>query len=529
MPETTLWSSSILRDVWGAVVRHKWKAAACFFIITGSAAVLTLLIPKTYQSEGKLFVRLGRENATLDSTVTLGPEAVVAVPLSRESEINSVVEILRSRPLLERVADAIGPAALLHAGAQTEQSAGSSGWLAGKAHAVNAALGSLARLPRQWLDGQPPDERQRAVSLLAKSLDVEVARKSNVVQVLFSSRSPEVAQAVVSRLMTFYLDEHARLNRPQGAHQFFGEQTSRLHDELLKREAALCDLKTATALTAPEQQRQTLVARLGRLQDDLLQTEAAEAALRTKVEQLQRRAAGLPATLVLAHTEGVGDEGTDRMREQLYVLRLKHEEARSRYTEAHPKMQQLKDQIGEAQAIVAGQQPTRTQVTTGPSRVYEEAQTVLLTEEPRLASLETEVGGGRGPVEGLQPEPVADCPARARRGAVPGQLPQVLDQPGASPHRPGPGDPADVEPERGAAGQLRAAGRAAATGDGPGPGSAAGPAGWRRPGGGGGQPRSPPALGRGDGKQVVAARAGDRSPHARQAISSACNRKEIDR
>ena len=109
MPETTSRSTSPLQDVWRAVVRHKGKAVACFLAVTASVTLVVLLMPRTYQSEGKLLVRLGRENATLDPTVTLSQEAVVAVPISRESEINSVVEILQSRSLLEKVVDESGP------------------------------------------------------------------------------------------------------------------------------------------------------------------------------------------------------------------------------------------------------------------------------------------------------------------------------------------------------------------------------------------------------------------------------------
>ena len=92
------------------------KAAICFLAVTATVAIVTLLWPKSYRSEGKLLVRLGRENATLDATVTMGPDSVVAVPLSREAEINSHVEILQSRTLLEQVVDKIGPAAVLHPG-----------------------------------------------------------------------------------------------------------------------------------------------------------------------------------------------------------------------------------------------------------------------------------------------------------------------------------------------------------------------------------------------------------------------------
>ena len=103
-------SGNALWHVYHALFRHKGKAAVFFVTVATAVALWTFLSPKEYRSEGKLFVRLGRENATLDPTATLGQDSIIAVPQSRESEINSVVEILQSRILLEKVVDALGPA-----------------------------------------------------------------------------------------------------------------------------------------------------------------------------------------------------------------------------------------------------------------------------------------------------------------------------------------------------------------------------------------------------------------------------------
>ena len=85
MSDTSMWPSLAIPDIYRALRIHRKKAVLWFLVITGTVAVLTFCWPRTYRSEGKLLVRLGRENATLDSTVTLGESAVVAVPLSRRT------------------------------------------------------------------------------------------------------------------------------------------------------------------------------------------------------------------------------------------------------------------------------------------------------------------------------------------------------------------------------------------------------------------------------------------------------------
>jgi uncharacterized protein involved in exopolysaccharide biosynthesis len=394
MPETTTWPSLSLYDVYRALSAQRKKAALCFLVITVSAAVLTLLWPRTYRSEGKLLVRLGRENAMLDATATLGQDAVVAVPWTRENEINSHVEILQSRPVLEKVVDALGPAQVLYPGQEplAATAADHPGWFRRGIRLVGGALAAMNPWPRRWGSGAALSDRERAVALLAEELRVWVPRKSNVVQIAYDSSTAESAQAVVAAVLRVYPAEHARLNRPEGSFRFFSEQAAQLRKELAAKEAALRDLKTATGLAAPEQQLQVLVARAGRLQDDLLEAEAAQSVAEAKVQRLRLQLVDLPPTRVVDRIAGLGDEGTDRMREQLYVLQLKREDARSRYTDIHPKMRQLEEQIVEAQQLLDRQPATRTQVTTTTNRFHDDVRGGLLEAEPLLASLGAKTG-----------------------------------------------------------------------------------------------------------------------------------------
>ena len=337
-------------DICRAVLRHKAKAIVYCSVITSAVAIATFLWPKTYRSEGKLLVRLGRENATLDPSATLGHESVVAVPISRDSEINSVVEILQSRSLLEKVVDTVG---------------------------VN-----------RFVDGVSAVDRERALRLLASNLRVAAAHKSNVVEAVFEGRSPELCQGIVGTLLTVYVGEHARLNRPQGSQGFFVEQAERLQRDLIAKENALRDLKASTGLLSPDNQRQALVGRLDHLQDELIEVDTATAASEAKMQTIRQRLSGMSETRVVSQTTGVANEGSDRMRDSLYALQVAAEEAATRYTEDHPKMQQIRQQIAEAEKIFQRQDPSRTQTTTAGNRSFEELDAALLEEEPRLASLQ---------------------------------------------------------------------------------------------------------------------------------------------
>ncbi len=265
----------IMKDLLFAVFRHKGKGVLFFGVVLAGTALFTIFAPRKFHSEGKLYVRLGRENATLDPTVTLGENSIVAIPQSRENEINSVAEMVQSRALLEKVVDKLGPAAVLEEGnaitatgniagnaisadaaivAQTAQQSGSVG---------NGHAGGFRNSVKTLLGIPVMSDRDRALEKIAKNLKVEPARKSNVIEISYIAGSPKSAQAVVAALIDAYLAEHVRLNRPQGSHEFFAAQTNRLHDDLAKKEQALRDLKTRTGLASARDQRKQIIERIG--------------------------------------------------------------------------------------------------------------------------------------------------------------------------------------------------------------------------------------------------------------------------
>jgi polysaccharide biosynthesis protein PslE len=359
----------------GAVRRHKAAAISCFLIIAVSVSVTLLLWPRSYQSEGKLFVRLGRENATLDPTASVGQEHLAGLSYSSENEVNSVVEVLNSRGLLEKVVDAIGPGEILATG---------DSWLAPWSRWQSRSEAANQR------------SRDQAVRQLMRGVKVFAVRKSNIVQVSCVAQSPPMAQKIIAKLIDLYLDEHIRLNRPPETHEFFVKQTDGLRTGLTKAEETLRDLKTSTGLSSPAQQRQVLVSRMARLQDDVAEAEAAEAAARSRVAALGKQLAGLPETRLASHTEGIADEGTNRMREQLYALQLKKEDAAAKYSPEHPVMQQLERQFAAAKQTLDQQATSRPQATTAINHPYEETHLALLREEPLLAGTQAKATALRG-------------------------------------------------------------------------------------------------------------------------------------
>ena len=362
-----------LRGTSRTLFRHKRKMVLFFVVVLGGVTAATLLMPRAYRSQSKLFIRLGRENVILDPTTTLNQAPVVAVPQSRENEINSVIEILRSRSLLEQVVDRVGAAAVLGEGELAPD------------FSNNPAATTAA-----------PQVRDKAVRILGRKIEVDAVRKSSIIVISYDGPSPEIAQAVVSSLADLYLDRHARLNRTPGAQKFLAEQADRMRTELTRSEEQLKDLQNRTDLFVLAEQKQLIVTRLGKIEEELTQTAAARAEAEAEVKAIRELRARLPETQTTARTRGMPNDAADRMREQLYTLQLKELELLGRHPPNHPEVRLIHEQVAAAKEIFDREQRSREQVTTGPGKLFEEAQLTLVRREPAAAALRAKESSLRG-------------------------------------------------------------------------------------------------------------------------------------
>ena len=117
-------STSSPRDLFRLASRHS-KKIGVFCLLTLSVAVgIIIFYPRSYVSAAKLYVRVGREIATLDPTATTGE--TIAVRIDQEHEINSLLDILESRGIAERVVDVVGVERVLAGGSTPGVSTASS-------------------------------------------------------------------------------------------------------------------------------------------------------------------------------------------------------------------------------------------------------------------------------------------------------------------------------------------------------------------------------------------------------------------
>ena len=373
-----------LRDALHGIWRRRLGVVLFFVAMLSLVTVATVIAPKSYRSEARLFVRLGRENVGLDATATLGEHPVVMMPMSREAEINSVVELIKSKELFEEIVDVVGADRILEKEQPTANGA--------KAVAAESSPSIRDHL-FGWLRSvglvNDIDNRERAVIKLQKNVDIDSLQKSNVVTIGFESYSPGLAQRVVQELVDRYSRRHAQLHRSPRAFDFLKEQTDRIAGELRAAEGRMQEFKEAKRLLSAQEQRRILMHRLADLEAELMTVEASTVSMAEEVSQLHERLAELTELETTAKTVGAGNEGIDGMRQELFRLQMTREQLAAKFQPTHPRLREIEQQIVEAEHIFAADEANRTEAVMGPNRVYQETNIEIIRKEPMLAALGT--------------------------------------------------------------------------------------------------------------------------------------------
>jgi uncharacterized protein involved in exopolysaccharide biosynthesis len=382
------------RDFFYLLFRHKWKIIFFFLAVTITVTLGTFLAEEIYRSEAKLMVLIGRETVSLDPTATTGQVISGGLGQSREIEINSEMEILKSRELAEKVVDAVGPKAILEGGeARTDK-----GTLTPIHEKLREILG-LVKGVRKNLESyftnlrlvKPVTDRDQAIINFTQNFTAETQKANNILFLSYEGPGVGLSQDILAKLINFYLEKHIVAHRTSGSYQFFNKQSDQFRNQVNRVEEELKELKSKTGVSSLDEQRRILMNRAGSLQQESEATQAAVAISRAKVKELKGKLAGLSPILVTQETKGTANNAADLMRSRLYELQLKEQELLSKYTPNSIPVKEIRRQIGEAQALLAKEEPTRTQVTTGINTAYQELNLDLIKETANLSSLEAKI------------------------------------------------------------------------------------------------------------------------------------------
>ncbi|MCA9120665.1 MAG: hypothetical protein H6822_35645 [Planctomycetaceae bacterium] len=350
-----------LRDIARIGFRHIWLGSCVFVLVSGAAAAIAYLLPKSYASEGKLFLRIGRSSVSLDPTATVGQ--VVPLTESRERELNSSLEILKSHELLEAVLKELGPLAVLKQDRSLIQPVAED----------SSHIDELV-----W---------DKALIKLKKMLKYDPGKNSNVITVSCLARSPELAQQILEIYFVAFKTHHLELNRTAGSFEFFDEQATQLKAQLETAKQRLREARNSIGVTSIEDEKRQIEQQISSLEKAIATTQAAIAGSDSKLRVLSKVYPDI-------ESEQVGDissQALTNMKAELYKLQILEGELAANLAPTHPRVVALRDQVEQSKRLLARQEYASEQSNGLSLRASaEELQRQLDTEKEKLLKLNDE-------------------------------------------------------------------------------------------------------------------------------------------
>jgi polysaccharide biosynthesis transport protein len=378
------------REVARALFRHR-RLMVLFFCGTVVLTLLAIaLFPRSYTSESKLFIRVGRESVALDPTATTGQ--TIMLQKTQLGEINSALQLLLSRDVFQRVVESVGAERILK-----DLPASNTGGPGATATAtwVETLTSAKSWASRQFSEAlaslrlsDPGTPEEMAIRKLDNGIKATAPKDSTVINVSYFAASPQLAHDVVDALTAAFLEQHVRLNHTEGSLEFFAEQTAKLQKEHAAAQAELRDRKNEYQVSTTESRRAVFAKQMEDVELQILATGRELAYVDAQIADLTRAIGSLQPELVTNRVKGFANEAKDQMRSKLYELEIEESKLRARYSENHPLLEQIQRQRKEAETLLTSEPDDRTQTTASLNPNQRALELDLLVAQAKRAALQ---------------------------------------------------------------------------------------------------------------------------------------------
>ncbi len=360
-PEHSQALSDMMRDWLTVGLRHRRLVALSFLGVFLGAILAALLLPLHYQAQTKILVKHERR----DPIVTPDPSSTSSqISPVTEVEVNSEVELMRGRELLEKVVLACG----------LQNSENQSGW--------RSIFG------RSYAAGQPQEATSAAVRKLATRLRVETLPKTSLISITYESTSPQRAAQVLTTLVNLYFEKHLAVHRSSGAFEFFRQQTKQYEQGLADAESRLLGFSQQEGVVSPQQEKDSALRKVSEFDSALKQTQAAIAETARRIHTLEGQAASTPSRLTTQVRTADNPQLMGQLKSTLLNLELKRTELLGKFEPSYRLVQEVETQIAQTRAAIESAEKSQLrEETTDRDPTYEWAREELAKARSELAAL----------------------------------------------------------------------------------------------------------------------------------------------
>ena len=346
---------SSLRDFLAILFKHKYIILIIFFTVVATVTIGSFLLAPTYEAKSSLLIKFGREYVYRPEVGERVSDNRDFIPLNQEEMINSEIQILTSRGLIEKVITTLE---------------------------VENIYPDLVKNPSKTIT-----PLEAAIQQFEKKLSVEGIKKSNVIEVSFQHKDPRVAAKAVNHLVDFLKEKHLQVySDPKSS--FLEQQLGVYEKKLRESQNQLEVFKQKYRVFSLEEQRTLLLKQRTEL-DTSLKT------AQNQVRELQKRLSTLKSQMrtvsenVPLYTETERYKIIDDAKAQLLTLQLREQELLQKYQADTPMVVNLRKETQIVQDFIRRQEEDlKGKVRTGQNIVYQDIEREMIRAQADLSSQE---------------------------------------------------------------------------------------------------------------------------------------------
>lgn len=338
------------RDFLTVLFKHKLKIITIFLAVVLTSLVGSFVMTPTYEAKTSLLMKIGREHLNRSD---LGDNNPVNFNLRQEEIINSEIEILTNRDLLGKVVTTLK---------------------------VQTLYPDIAKAKPP--EGMRPEDV--AVQRFKENLKVTTVKKSNVVEVSFKHRDPQVAAKTLNTLVELFKEKHLQVfSDPRSS--FFESQLGDYEKKLKDSADRMESFKQKNGVYSLEEQRSLLL----RQRTDL---DSALKASQNHVDELQRRLVTVKNQFrnISDSNEHYTTTERDRViteaKSRLLALQLNEQELLRKYRDDSRLVMSNRDEIKMVQQFLKEQEEDNRKKAKSNSPIYQGVEAEMMKTEADLNS-----------------------------------------------------------------------------------------------------------------------------------------------
>ncbi|WP_243367294.1 GumC family protein [Fundidesulfovibrio soli] len=315
-----------MRTLLEALFKRRTEIRNIFVLSLLVAIIGNYIATPQYESEGKVLVKVGRE-ASLPPTVMTQP---LNVYFTRADQVNTQIQILESRDMVEKALAALPPDLLNRPKPETMI-----GWIVESIRSVPKLIVGAGRFVLETLQLIPTlSAEQRQVLDFQKRIEVRRVKESEVIRVTFTDPDPRLARLFLDAYMAEYLQASSLAMENPGSFSFFTAQRTGVQQELQQAQQKLIDFRKEWNIYDLGIQKDKTVQALSRISNDIITAELDLSAATGKFKEMEKTP--------LANVENVlpvelrEDQSVVELLKNLVLLKVRHSQMIQSLGGGHP-------------------------------------------------------------------------------------------------------------------------------------------------------------------------------------------------